>query len=81
MLPVENVPSETIPMYSLKGHGSLENYISNFSTNSEQVFTLFAQVNVKGHTLLIRKTTAIWLFQETEHVSADRLFRVRLKQP
>ena len=30
--------------------------------------------------ILIRKTTAIWLFQETERISADRLFRVRLKQ-
>ena len=30
---------------------------------------------------MIRKTTAIWLFQESERVSADRLFRVRDKQP
>ena len=36
---------------------------------------------MKGRVVLIRKTTAIWLFQETERVSADRLFRVRLKQP
>jgi len=39
------------------------------------------QVNVTGKTVLIRKTTAIWLFQETERVSTDRLFRVRIKQP
>jgi len=38
-------------------------------------------VIVKGQTVLIRKTTAIWLFQETEYVSADRIFRVRFKQP
>ena len=30
---------------------------------------------------LIRKTTAIWLFQEGERVSSDRIFRVRSKQP
>ena len=29
----------------------------------------------------IRKTTAVWLFQEGERVSSDRLFRVREKQP
>ena len=31
--------------------------------------------------ICIRKTTAIWLFQEGERVSSDRLFRVRAKQP
>ena len=81
VLPVEKVPSETIPMYSLKDHGSLDHYISSLSTNAKQVYTPFVEVNVKGHAVLIRKATAIWLFQETERVSADRLFRVRLKQP
>ena len=36
---------------------------------------------LKEHVVLIRKTTVIWLFQEIEHVPADCLFRVRLKQP
>ena len=31
--------------------------------------------------IFIRKTTAVWLFQEGERVSSDRLFRVRSKQP
>ena len=30
---------------------------------------------------MIRKQTAVWLFQETERVSSDRLIRVRAKQP
>ena len=30
---------------------------------------------------LYEKKTAIWLFQETEKVSSDRLFRVHSKQP
>ena len=42
---------------------------------------LFIEVTIKRHAVLIRKTTAVWLFQETERVSADSLFRVRLKQP
>ena len=45
------------------------------------MFTPFVEVSVKGRVVLIRKTTAIWLFQETERVSADRLFKVRLEQP
>ena len=31
--------------------------------------------------MYIHKTTAVWLLQEGERVSADRLFRVRSKQP
>lgn len=81
VLPIEKVPSETIPMYSLKDHSSLENCISSLSSSTKQVFTPFVEVSVKGRVVLIRKTTAIWLFQESERVSADRLFRVRLKQP
>ena len=34
-----------------------------------------------GRITYIKKTTAVWLFQETERVSSDRLFRVRAKQP
>ena len=31
--------------------------------------------------VFIRKSTAIWLFQECECVSSDRLYRVRARQP
>ena len=34
-----------------------------------------------GKVVYIRKPTAIWLFQECERVSSDRLFRVRAVQP
>jgi len=34
-----------------------------------------------GTSIFIRKTTAVWLLQEDEPVSTDRLFRVRHKQP
>ena len=39
------------------------------------------EVHKGQSTILIRKTTAVWLFQESERVSSDRLFRVRDKQP
>ena len=78
-LPVERLPSDTIPMFSLKEHNSLASCLS--ALNPKPSFTPFVEVTIKGRAVLIRKTTAVWLFQETERVSADRLFRVRLKQP
>ena len=41
----------------------------------------FVQINHKGEVIYIRKTTLVWLFQENERVSNDRLFRVRAQQP
>ena len=41
----------------------------------------FLAVHHKGEEIFIRKTTLVWLFQEGERVSTDRLFRVRDKQP
>ena len=78
-LPVERLPSDTIPMFSLKEHNTLASCLTTL--NPKPSFTPFVEVTIKGCAVLIRKTTAVWLFQETERVSADRLFRVRLKQP
>lgn len=47
----------------------------------QQKFSPFVEVNQNGKVCHIRKTTAVWLFQECERVSTDRLFRVRSKQP
>ena len=44
-------------------------------------FSPYVEVSLNDHTFSIRKTTAIWLLQENERVSSDRLFRVREKQP
>jgi len=41
----------------------------------------FSEVTMNGRSYFIRKTTAVWLLQEGERVSADQLFRVRCKQP
>ena len=41
----------------------------------------FVPVQHNGKQLFIRKSTAVWLFSEGERISADRLFRVRNKQP
>ena len=39
------------------------------------------EIEYNGKRMFIHKTTAVWLFQEGERVSADRLFRVRETQP
>ena len=42
----------------------------------------FVEVDILGkENIYIRKRTAVWLLQDTERLSADRLFRVRAKQP
>lgn len=41
----------------------------------------FVEVTLNEKTVYISKTTAVWLLQEGERVSTDRLFRVRNKQP
>ena len=35
------------------------------------------EIEYNGKRMFIHKTTAVWLFQEGEQVSADRLFRVK----
>ena len=43
-------------------------------------YSPYLQVELGGKTVYIRKTTAIWLFQEGERVPSNPLFRVRCKQ-
>ena len=45
-------------------------------------FSAFVEIKSDMETpLYIRKSTAVWLFQEGERVSSDRLLRVKDKQP
>ena len=72
------VKSETIPMY-------IQNEITkDSSSNSSQAkskyFSLL-EVIYNGKKMFIHKSTAVWIFQEGERVSSDRLIRVREKQP
>lgn len=48
---------------------------------SKSKFSPYLEVKANGRSFYIRKTTTVWLLQEGERVSADRLFRVRCKQP
>ena len=72
-LKFEKVESSTIPLYTAKPN---EHHSKN-----DKKYPLYLEIECKGKKIFIRKTTAVWLFQESEYVSSDRLFRVRSKQP
>ena len=73
-LSFKRMPSTTIPMYA-----SIEN---NKAIGKGKKFCPFLEVKAdNGSTIFIKKTTAVWLIQESERVSSDRFYRVRRKQP
>ena len=41
----------------------------------------FIEISHNKQAFFVRKSTLVWLFEEGERVSSDRLFRVRAKQP
>ena len=66
----------SIPVYSQvtqREHKSGDKLIKN---NSK-----FVEINDNEWLIFVRKSTLLWLIQEVERVSADRLFRVCAKQP
>ena len=65
----------TIATYTKFEHNQLQ------QQKNHSKITPFVEVTHNGKTCFIRKTTAVWLFQECERVSTDRLFRVRSTQP
>lgn len=70
MLLFKRSPSTTISMFSC-----LED--ESNPKSKPRKYSLFLQDDLDGKSMYIRKTTAVWLFQEGECVSSDRLFRVR----
>ena len=57
--------------------------MNNDNDNSQQLPSKcrLLEIEHNGKKMFIHKTTAVWLFQEGERVSTDRLFRVRETQP
>jgi len=69
--------SDTIPMYE-----RIEVQDKEARKHQDKQFSPFVQLEVKKSKIIfIRKTTVVWLMQEGERVSIDRLFRVWHKQP
>ena len=72
-LKFEKVESSTISLYAAKP--------KEHNPKKDKKHPLYLKIENNGKKICIRKTTAVWLFQESEYVSSDRLFRVRSKQP
>ena len=70
----KKVENNGLPMYELQTGSSSKSLPKHKHCN-------FVDVECGGKTVYIHKTTAVWLLQGGERVSADRLFRVRSKQP
>lgn len=66
------IHSSTIPMFELK-----ERSMSTDKIQSKH--SPFLEVKHNGKVVYVRKTTLVWIFQQAERVSTDRLFRVRNK--
>lgn len=62
-IPIKRIKSSTISMYSCPG--------DEMKSNPKK-FSPFLAVEVNMKTILIRKTTAVWLFQEGERVSSNQ---------
>ena len=74
---------EAVSYKKVQSGTSLSIYTKNpvQSSKASKKCSRFVEVSHVGRTIYIHKTTAVWLFQEGERVSSDRLFRVREKQP
>ena len=70
----KRLPQTSLPMYQVE-----EESVKGKTTKFKHC--PFVEINHDGNSLYIHKTTAVWVLQEGERVSSDRLFRVRSKQP
>ena len=66
----------SIPLYSQVTQREHKSGDKLIKSNSK-----FVETNHNEQLIFVRKLTLVWLFQEGKRVSADRLFRVRAKQP
>ena len=67
------IKTDSISMFEIKDD------IDNSKTSPSKCRLL--EIEQNGKRMFIHKTTAVWLFQEGERVSADHLFRVSHTQP
>ena len=58
-------------------NGWIPLYEESGTSKCTKVDRKFVEVIHNSEQLFIRKTTLVWLFQENERISSDRLFRVR----
>ena len=68
----------TLPVYATEEHQTN----LNSKTSHNKRHASFVEVSLSnGHTVYLWKTTLVWMLQESERLSSDRLLHVREKQP
>ena len=80
---LKRVPDSPLPVFEAKEQ-STEKKIDQLPVcekKSVRKFSSYVEIKHTNKTLYLNKTTTMWLLQEGERVSSDRLFRVRSKQP
>ena len=70
----KRIPGISLPMYDKQS-------ASSSKCTEKKAHSPYVEVYYGQRTVYINKTTVVWLLQEGERVSTDRLFRVRNKQP
>ena len=71
---LKRISGLSLPMYDIKSSSSTK-------CTGKKSHSPYVEVYYGQRTVYINKTTVVWLLQEGERVSADRLFRVHNKQP
>ena len=72
----KHLSSTGLPIYDVKDNQQCE-----VSSKKSTMFSPYVEISHNSKSAFIHKTTAVWLLQEGERVSSDRLFWVRAKQP
>ena len=69
------------PCYRQTETSTIPLYEAEYDKEKKVKHNTYIEVVHNGKKSFIRKSTAVWLLQEGERVSTDRLFRVRSNQP
>jgi len=78
----KKLPSSTVPQYEPIDKPGSDKRAAKSIKVCKAKFNPFVEVITSSNKkTFIHKTTALWLLQEGERISSDRLFRVRCKQP
>ena len=76
---LNRIPGTSISMFTSSSLDDLSKEIPQKTKKPTILPFVEVSIGSNDRPLFIRKTTAVWLFQEGERVSSDRLFRVRAK--
>ena len=79
---LKQIPNTSLPLFDVATNTTAYNEKpAKLTMINRSGHSVFVRIQYGDKMVYVRKTTIVWLLQEGERVSADRLFRVRAKQP